>query len=89
MQLAIAGTRGGPMRLRILTLLGARPVNTNQIAAALSIDYKTAEYHLRVLERSGLVASAGSKYADAFQLAPLLKQNRMALDRLIELGKPI
>ncbi len=72
LMLLIAGSRGGPMRLRLLDLLAAEPRNAHQLAKALAIDYKTAEHHLRVLTRSGLIAG-GEGYAGAYRLSPLLE----------------
>lgn len=50
-----AGSRGGPTRARIMSLLLARPHNTNELARSLGLDYKTVEYNLRVLAKHRLV----------------------------------
>ena len=52
----LGGTRGGPSRAAILKTLRERPLNANQLAETLSVDYKTIQHHLRVLEENGLVA---------------------------------
>ena len=70
--LLIAGSRGGPTRLRLLDLVAAEPRNAHQVAKALAVDYKTAEHHLRILSRAGLIAG-GEGYAGAYQLSPLLE----------------
>jgi DNA-binding transcriptional ArsR family regulator len=51
----LAGTRGGLNRLRLVRLLRANPLNAHQVSELLSIDYRTARHHLRILERNGLV----------------------------------
>lgn len=76
--LLIAGSRGGPTRLRLLDLLAAEPRNAHQLAKALGVDYKTVEHHLRVLSRSRLVAG-GEGYGGAYRLAPLLANEWPAL----------
>jgi len=54
----LGGTRGGPSRVEILKALHERPLNANQLAGAVHLDYKTIEHHLRVLEENGLVTSS-------------------------------
>lgn len=63
----LGGTRGGPLRIRILHLLCDRPYNTNQIATRLGIDYKTAQHHLRVLKKNRLIDEQGTgQYGSVF-----------------------
>jgi len=72
----LAGTRGGPNRLRILEMLERAPGNAHQVAQALGLDYRTARHHLQLLERNGLVLRPiGRAYASPYELAP-----RMAAD---------
>lgn len=73
LEFVIGGTRGGPMRLRILEEISRRPRNTNEISKILKIDYKTAEYHFRVLKENGLVAESGSRYGTKFSISPFFK----------------
>lgn len=87
LMLSLAGTRGGPARLRILLLLQQKPRNVNEIAKELGVDYKTAEYHVRVLDKSGFVSSAKKKYANAYELSTLLKANRHLLKEFSDVGK--
>lgn len=70
---AISGTRGGPMRLRILQELAKKPRNTNELSKILKIDYKTTEYHLRVLKENSLVVESGAIYGSKFSISPFLK----------------
>jgi len=65
------GTRGGPNRRRILDELVRSPANAHQLAAALSLDYRTVRHHLRLLERNGaVVRPVGDAYATPYELAP-------------------
>ena len=64
----LGGTRGGPLRIRLLRLLRERPMNTNQVAGALGIDYKTAQHHLRVLAENRLAAPTGTGYGAVYLL---------------------
>jgi len=51
----LAGSSGGVMRARILLSLKDRPANAHQISKSLSIDYKTARYHLDLLAKNGIL----------------------------------
>lgn len=62
----LGGTRGGPLRIRILEVLRERPLNTNQLAERLDVDYKTAQHHLEVLEENGVVEPSGDEYGAVF-----------------------
>jgi DNA-binding transcriptional ArsR family regulator len=72
----LAGTRGGPNRIRILEALRERPANAHQLAELLGVDYRTVRHHLKLLEQNGLVARpAGSAYASPYELTPYLAAN--------------
>jgi DNA-binding transcriptional ArsR family regulator len=75
----IGGTRGGPVRLRILTLL-SKPRTTQELSDSLSLDYKTVEYHLRVLEKSGLVNSSGKKYNNTYSRSVIMRTHNRVLE---------
>lgn len=65
-------------------------MNTNQLAAALGVDYKAAQHHLRVLTREGMVSSPGGRYAVEYSVSPLLEANMAAFDEVaakLEKGK--
>ena len=58
----LIGTRGGPMRARILDLLRQEPQNAHRIAQRLDVQYRTILHHLDVLVRNGLVIPVGEGY---------------------------
>ena len=68
----LAGTRGGPTRIRILKLLKERPYNSNQISTVLKMDYKTVQHHLRVLEENRLITTGDMKYGKMYFVKGLL-----------------
>ena len=84
LMISIAATRGGPVRLQIMIKLDKTPMNINQIAKLFGVDYKTAQHHVRILEKSGLVTSRKKEYDNTYTLSTLLKKN---IDVLKELGK--
>lgn len=71
------------MRVRILSLLRARPYNTNQVSTMLKIDYKTAEHHLRVLRENRLVAPSGEGYGAVFLLTAEMEAALPVLDEIV------
>ena len=67
----LAGTRGGPNRMRILEELRSQPGNAHQLAQALHMDYRTVRHHLALLERNRVVVRPiGTAYASPYELAP-------------------
>ena len=73
--ISLAGSRGGVARMKILAALSEKQMNVNEISRLLSIDYKTSQHHIRVLEKSGLVSSSGEKYGNRYKLSTLLESN--------------
>jgi DNA-binding transcriptional ArsR family regulator len=47
----LAGSRGGPNRLKILELIHDRPYNAHQLSELTQLDYRTVCHHLDVLTR--------------------------------------
>ncbi|HXG74340.1 MAG TPA: winged helix-turn-helix domain-containing protein [Candidatus Nitrosotenuis sp.] len=76
-------TRGGYTRLQIISHLSERPMNTNQLALEMKIDYKAVQHHLEILEKNNLVARTGEKYGVTFHLSNYLEANILALDEVI------
>ena len=62
----LAGTSGGPNRVRILQALADRPRNPNQLAEDLSLNYDTVRHHLDVLEGNDVVRSSGDEYGAVY-----------------------
>lgn len=63
---ALAGTRGGPNRARILQAVDERPRNPNQLAEDLDLAYNTVRHHLELLEENGIVASSNVDYGTVY-----------------------
>lgn len=77
-----AGSRGGDTRIRIITLLNEKPLNTNQLAAALGMDYKGIQHHIGVLEKNNLITRQGEKYNIIFFISPYLEANNDAFQEI-------
>lgn len=78
------GTRGGFTRLQIINLLSETPMNKNQLAQTMNLDYKAIQHHLNALEKNNLVTKLGEKYGATFHLSNYLEANILALHTVIE-----
>lgn len=76
-------TRGGYTRLQMINLLSERPMNTNQLAFDMELDYKAVQHHLEVLAKNNLVTKLGEKYGTTFHLSNYLEANILALDEVV------
>src|SRR5438105_407299 len=78
-----AGTRGGPSRAEIIKAIQNRPSNANQLAQILSVDYKTIQHHVRVLEENGLIVpSDKGMYGAVLFLTPKMEEALPILDEI-------
>ena len=53
----VAKALSSPMRVRMIALLGIRPMNVNELAEALSLPVSTAALNVRQLEEAGLIST--------------------------------
>ena len=78
----LGGSRGGENRARILAELKRRPLNMNQLAEKLSLDYRTITHHMGVLSSNSLVVAHGEKYGAMYFLAPRLEAGFGAFEEI-------
>lgn len=69
----LGGARGGENRARIIHELSVRPLNLNQLAEKLGVDYRTVTHHANVLKQNSLVVCEGKKYGAMYFLSPRLQ----------------
>ena len=70
----IAGTRGGETRVSILLAIKKRPMNANQLATNLRLDYKTIQHHLKLLSDNRLLAPINKgKYGAVYFISEEMK----------------
>ena len=77
-----AGSRGGLNRLKIITKLKKNPLNINQLASELGLDYKAIQHHIRVLEKNNMVTRIGEKYGVAYFISTYLEVNMETLEEI-------
>ncbi len=84
----IAGTRGGPTRAKIIEALKETPLNANQLATMLSMDYKTMRHHLEVLEKNKIITSVGDRYGATYFLTQTMEDNFVLFEEIMKkIGK--
>ena len=77
-----AGSRGGLNRLRIISSLKETPLNINQLAKALSLDYKAIQHHIKILEKNNLITKIGEKYAVTYFISNFLEVNMETFEEI-------
>ncbi len=81
----LVGTRGAQSRILIIKTLQKRPMNRNQLAKELNLDYKTIEHHLKLLCDNMLlsVINKGS-YGEVYIISPQLKNTNDTLKEIMD-----
>ena len=83
-----AGSRGGLNRLKIISKLKENPLNINQLANKLGVDYKAIQHHIRVLEKNNMITKVGEKYGVTYFISTFLEVNMEAFEEIEgKLGK--
>lgn len=77
-----AGSRGGLNRLRIISILKKTPLNTNQLAKEMGLDYKAIQHHIKVLEKNNMVTKVGEKYSIMYFISAFLEANMESLEEI-------
>ncbi|MEF8874862.1 MAG: winged helix-turn-helix domain-containing protein [Candidatus Thermoplasmatota archaeon] len=80
----IAGTRGGKNRLRIIKTIREEPMNANQLAKELDLDYKTIKHHLELLEDNGVVTTMGEGYGKTYFLTDQMEDSQDILEEIMK-----
>ncbi len=81
-----AGSRGGMNRLRLVQAIRETPLNANQLAKELSLDYKAITHHVGVLEKNNIISRIGEKYNVTFFISVFLEAN---LDSFLEIAQKL
>lgn len=62
----LEGTRGGPTRVQLLSILSKKPMNMRQLALAANLDYKTVEHHVVLLMKNSVLECSGNGYGQVY-----------------------
>jgi hypothetical protein len=82
----LEGTKGGPMRIQLLSILAKKPMNLRQLSITAGVDYKTAEHHVNLLMKNAVLECSGNGYGQVYFITDIaLAQSE--LGKLIKGGK--
>jgi predicted transcriptional regulator len=79
-----AGSRGGLNRLKLVKIIRENPLNANQLAKELSLDYKAITHHIGVLEKNNIITRIGEKYNVTFFISNFLEANMESFDEIVQ-----
>jgi predicted transcriptional regulator len=77
------GSKGGLNRIRFISLIRNKPLNANQIAKEMNLDYKAIQHHVGVLEKNNLITRVGDKYGATFFISTFLEVNLDVFDEIV------
>jgi len=78
-----AASKGGLNRIRLISAIRKMPLNTNQLAKELGLDYKAIQHHLNVLDKNNLITKVGDKYGATFFISTFLEVNLETFDEIV------
>jgi len=62
----LEGTKGGPTRIQLLSILAKKPMNLRQLSLAAKLNYKTVEHHIDLLSKNSIVDCMGNGYGQVY-----------------------
>jgi len=77
------GSKGGLNRIRLISVIRKIPLNANQLAKELGLDYKAIQHHVNVLEKNNLITRVGEKYGATFFISTFLEVNLETFDEIV------
>ncbi|MGI0010371.1 MAG: ArsR/SmtB family transcription factor [Nitrosopumilaceae archaeon] len=78
-----AGSKGGLNRMRLISTIRKTPLNANQLAKELGLDYKAIQHHIGVLEKNNLITRVGDKYGATLFISTFLEVNLETFDEIV------
>jgi predicted transcriptional regulator len=58
------------------------PLNTNQLAKELGLDYKAIQHHIKILEKNNLITKMGEKYGVTYFISTYLEVNMETFEEI-------
>ncbi len=77
------GSKGGMNRIRLISAIRRCPLNANQLAKELGLDYKAIQHHIGVLEKNNLITRVGEKYGATYFVSTFLEVNMESFDEIV------
>lgn len=79
-----AGSVGAQSRILILFALKTQPLNAQQLAEQLKLDYTTVRHHLSVLEKNRILITEGEKYGKVYFITDTMESHWANLEAILE-----
>jgi len=70
-------------RLRIVKTIREKPLNANQLAKDLGLDYKAIQHHVNVLEKNNIITKIGEKYGITYFVSTFLEVNMESFEEIV------
>ena len=67
-----------------MSVLRKRPINRNQLAIELGVDYKLVQHHLKILQGKNLVKKMGNKYDVKYCVSTLFENSEFVFDEIVD-----
>ena len=77
------GSKGGLNRIRLISYIRDKPLNANQLAKEMNLDYKAIQHHIGVLEKNNLITRVGDKYGVTFFISTFLEVNLSVFEEIL------
>lgn len=77
------GMSGRYTRMRIICAITEEPMNMLDLSKKLSLDYKTIQFNIGVLEKNNLITREGDGYGDMFFPSEIISSNLPTLYHVI------
>ena len=82
----LVGSKGGKTRARILAALSEKPMNANQLAERLELNYHTVTYNVNVLLKNKLIVAEenATKYGQVYYPSKIFTSNAQGFKKIID-----
>ncbi len=78
------GSKGGITRAKIMKEILKTPLNTNQLAERLNLNYKTVEHHLNILMENKLIETPmGHRYGALYYPTQLVILKKDIIEKIL------
>lgn len=76
-------SRGGITRLRMISVIRKKPLNRNELANELGIDYRAILHHVDLLERNNLITREDRRFGAKILISNLMEAHIELLEEIL------
>ena len=67
----LEGTKGGPTRIRIISILAKKPMNMRRLSLSAGLDYNTVAHHVNILKKNSVLECVGKGYGKVYVISDI------------------